>query len=184
MKYHTNKFILASLFLLLSLVLPLLFSSVPNAGQLLQPMHFPIFVCAFVCGWKYGTAAGFITPLLRSVLFGHPVFYPNAIAMAFELAAYAFVAGILFENYRTIAGLFLSLVCAMSLGRIVWAGCDAFLLELKNLPFSWSFFIETTVVGALPGILLQLAIIPAVVIVFAKAGVIPEIPLRNVYSNV
>ena len=80
---NVRNLVLSAMFLALGLTLPFLTGQIPQIGQMLCPMHIPILLCGLVCGWKWGGVIGFITPLLRSVLFGMPVMFPNGIAMAF-----------------------------------------------------------------------------------------------------
>ena len=89
----TRGIVLAALFLALAFVLPMITGHVPQVGNMLCPMHFPILLCGFVLGGPWGLAVGFVAPLLRSVLFGMPPMFPVAISMAFELATYGFVSG-------------------------------------------------------------------------------------------
>ena len=76
---------LSAMFLALGLLLPLLTGQIQQIGNMLLPMHIPVFLCALICGWKYGLAVGAILPLLRCVTFGMPPLFPTAIAMALEL---------------------------------------------------------------------------------------------------
>ena len=94
-----NRLVYASLFLALALALPFLTGQIPQIGAMLTPMHFPVLLCGFLCGWQWGIAVGFAAPLLRSVLFGMPVMYPMAVCMALELATYAAVAGMLYRVF-------------------------------------------------------------------------------------
>ena len=98
-KNELKNLVLAAMFLALGLVLPFLTGQIQQIGNMLLPMHFPVILCGLICGWKYGLGVGFIVPLLRSAIFGMPVMYPNALAMAFELATYGFFAGFLFSPY-------------------------------------------------------------------------------------
>ena len=82
----TRGIVLAALFLALAFVLPMITGHLPQVGNMLCPMHFPILLCGFVLGGPWGLAVGFVAPLLRSVLFGMPPMFPVAISMAFELA--------------------------------------------------------------------------------------------------
>jgi len=97
MQTKTTKLTLSGLFLALCLVLPLLTGQIPQIGSALSPMHIPVLLCGFVCGWPYGMAIGFIAPLLRGVIFGMPPIFPVGIAMAFELAAYGALAGLFYK---------------------------------------------------------------------------------------
>ena len=68
----TKKMILAALFLALCYLLPFLTGQIPEIGSMLLPMHLPVLLCGFVCGWPYGLGVGFAAPLLRSVTLGMP----------------------------------------------------------------------------------------------------------------
>ena len=88
---------LAAMFMALGLVLPFLTGQSPQIGSKLLPMHLPVFLCGLICGWQYGGLVGFLVPLVRSAIFGMPVFFPSATAMAFELMTYGAVAGFLYS---------------------------------------------------------------------------------------
>ena len=92
---RVRSLVMAAVCVALGLFLPFLTGQIPQIGSKLSPMHIPILLCGFLCGWQYGLIAGFITPILRSVLFGMPPMMPTAAAMAFELAAYGAFTGIL-----------------------------------------------------------------------------------------
>ena len=83
MTRSTKNLVRASLLMALGLLLPFLTGQIPQIGRMLSPMHIPVLLCGMICGWPYGLAVGFLTPLLRSVLFGMPAIYPQAVAMAF-----------------------------------------------------------------------------------------------------
>ena len=93
-----RKLTYSALYLAIALVLPFLTGQIPEIGSMLCPMHIPALLCGFVCGWPWGLAVGFVSPLLRSLLFGMPTAY-TAAAMAFELAAYGAVSGILYRIF-------------------------------------------------------------------------------------
>ncbi len=100
MEKATRRLTLSAMFLALGLVLPFLTGQVPQIGNMLLPMHLPVFLCGLLCGWQYGAAVGFALPLLRSSLFALPVMFPAATAMAFELMTYGLVAGLLYSRSR------------------------------------------------------------------------------------
>ena len=108
------RLLYSSMFLALGLLLPFLTMEIPTIGAALCPMHLAVMLCGFICGPTWGMAVGFITPILRSVLFGAPVaIIPNALAMAFELATYAFVVGILYKKLnKNIFYTFVALITA------------------------------------------------------------------------
>ena len=89
----TRDLVLAALFLALAFVLPMITGHVPQIGNMLCPMHFPVLLAGFVLGGPWGLALGFAAPLLRSVLFGMPPMYPIAIARPPCLGCGALCAG-------------------------------------------------------------------------------------------
>ena len=99
MKNHQNilKMTASALCLALCLVLPFLTLQMPEIGSMLLPMHIPVLLCGFICGWKWGLGVGFAAPLVRSLIFGKPFLYPVAVCMALELAAYGFVCGLMYR---------------------------------------------------------------------------------------
>ena len=161
----------AALYLAIAMVLPFVTGQVPEIGSMLLPMHIPILLCGFMCGWKYGLAAGFIAPLLRSVTFGMPPMIPAAVAMAFELAVYGGMSGWLqYVLPEKIGYIYVALLVSMIAGRIAWGIVRLFLAGMAVSEFSWKLFMTGAVTEAIPGIILQLAIIPVLVMAMEKSG--------------
>ena len=162
--------VLAALFLALAFVLPMVTGHLPQVGNMLCPMHFPILLCGFVLGGPWGLAVGFAAPLLRSVLFGMPPMFPIAIAMAFELAAYGLVSGVLWHKVKhTVPMMYASLVTAMVAGRLVWGAVRFVLAGLTGSSFPFSAFLSGALLTAVPGIVAQLVLIPLILIALQKA---------------
>lgn len=170
----TYKLVLSALFLALCLVLPIITGGIPAIGNMLLPMHIPVLLCGLICGWQYGLVIGFVAPLLRSVLFGMPPMYPVAIAMAFELAAYGLIIGLVYAavHKRGIAALYGSLLAAMIGGRLVWGLAEIVLLGLAGNAFTMQAFLSGALLSAVPGIVLQLVLIPAVMVALDRTGVV------------
>ena len=57
-----RRMVFAALCLALALVLPFLTGQIPQIGSALCPMHIPVLLCGFLCGWPWGLAVGFIAP--------------------------------------------------------------------------------------------------------------------------
>ena len=174
MKTDTKKLVLSGVFLALGLVLPFLTMQVPSIGNMLLPMHIPVLLCGFVCGAPYGLMVGFLTPLVRSVLFGMPKLFPMASGMAFELAAYGCLAGLFYKllrEKREAIRMYASLLLAMLGGRIVWAVAAKLFYTMAGMNFTVQVFVAGAFLDAVPGIILQLVLIPAVVFALKKAGV-------------
>ena len=170
----TQKMALSAFFLALALVLPFLTGHVPQIGNMLSPMHFPVLLCGFVCGWPAGLAVGFIAPLLRFMLFGMPPIFPTGIAMAFELAVYGAVAGLIFSKVRhTLPMIYATLITAMLAGRLVWGAVRFVLAAALNLSFPFSAFLAGAFITSLPGIICQLIIIPAIMAAVIRRNLLP-----------
>jgi len=154
----------------LGLLLPFLTGQVPEIGNMLLPMHFPVLLCGLTCGPFWGLAVGATLPIVRSLVFSRPVLFPNAIAMAAELATYAFVVGIIYSrSKKSVLSLYTSLAIAMILGRVVWGAIMA-LLMIGGDGFGLAAFISGAVIEAIPGIVLQFILIPVIMIALGKAG--------------
>ena len=166
---------LAALFLALAFLLPMVTGHVPQVGNMLCPMHFPILLCGFVLGGPWGLAVGFVAPLLRSVLFGMPPLFPTAIAMCFELMTYGFVAGFLYNRSRwqCVIALYRSMIAAMVAGRLVWGVAQIVLLGLSGSAFTLQAFMAGALLNAIPGIVLQLLLIPAIMVALNRTGLVP-----------
>ena len=165
---ETRKITLSAIFLALGLVLPFLTMQIQSIGNMLLPMHIPVLLCGYVIGVPYSLIIGFITPVLRSFLFGMPMML-NAICMAFELATYGFVSGYLYRKMNH--NIIVSLIVSMVLGRLVWGLASTFILGI-NSGFSLSVFIAGAFTNAIPGIILQIILIPIVVKIFERANLI------------
>lgn len=173
---NIKKMTLSAMFLALGLILPMITGHVPQIGNMLLPMHIPVLLCGMICGWQYGLAVGMITPLLRCLLVGMPPLYPNAVGMTFELAAYGAVIGIMYHrlNWRGLKRIYASLLTAMAAGRIVWGAARVIMLGLTNTPFSFQLFLSGAFLTAVPGIILQLILIPALMAALERTGFLSE----------
>jgi len=160
------------LLLAIGIIIPRVFHifGTPNLGKMLLPMHLPIFVSGIYLGPFYGLLTGFIAPLINS-LFGMPVF-PQNIIMAFELAAYGFFAGFLmnilvnFKLSRPIK-VYCSLISSMIAGRLVNALVLLILAKLFGMNVPAPISVVSSALLGLPGILIQLFLVPAIVYVLS-----------------
>lgn len=168
---QVRKLTYAALYLAIAMVLPLVTGQIPEIGAMLSPMHIPALLCGFMCGWPWGLAVGLIAPPLRSVLFGMPAMFPQAVAMSFELAVYGAAAGLL---YRLLPKkkwtVYAALIASMIAGRVVWGIARAVLAGLSENDFTLAMFIAGAVTNAIPGIVMHLVLIPVLVIAMDRAG--------------
>lgn len=159
-----QKMVTSALCLALALVLPLLTGQIPEIGSALCPMHIPVLLCGFLCSWPWGMAVGFIAPLLRGILFGMPPIFPTGISMAFELASYGLISGLIYSRLpKKLSSIYAALISAMIGGRLVWGAVRYLLAGLTGSTFPLSVFFAGAITTALPGIVVQLILIPALV---------------------
>lgn len=164
-----KKLTLSAMFLALAFVMPFLTGQIPQIGSMLCPMHIPVLLCGFFCGSPWGLAVGLIAPLLRSFVLGMPPMFPTAFCMAFELATYGFVAGWLYRKLPgKVVSVYISLIGAMVTGRMVWGLAMLCCMGFNVSEFGLSAFLAGAVVNALPGILVQILLVPVLVISLAK----------------
>lgn len=161
---ETRNLTLSAMFLALTFVMPFLTGQIPQVGSMLCPMHIPVLLCGFLCGGTWGAVVGFIAPLLRSVVLGMPPMFPTATCMAFELAAYGMVTGLLHKRFANRKGfVYVSLIIAMTIGRIVWGIAMFACMGFDGTKFGIAAFIAGAFTTAVPGIILQILIVPILV---------------------
>lgn len=163
---------LSSVFLALAYVLPFLTGQIQQIGNMLCPMHIPVILCGFICGAPWGTAVGIIAPLLRSLTLGMPVLFPNAVSMAFELGTYGFFSGFLYNKLpQKKIYIYVTLIISMLAGRLVWGFVQFSLLGFDMTKFGFAAFIAGAFTNAIPGIILQIVLIPVLIMVIKKVSI-------------
>ena len=161
------KMIFSAACLALAYVLPFLTGQIPELGSMLCPMHLPVLLCGFICGPVWGLGVGALAPLFRSLTLGMPPLFPTALAMAFELAAYGAVSGIMHKILsKKKAYVYLSLICAMLAGRLVWGAAMFICIGVGGGSFTFAAFLAGAVTNAVPGIVLQIVLVPVLVMIF------------------
>lgn len=168
--FSLKKLVTSSVCLALCLLLPFLTGQIPQIGSMLSPMHIPVLICGFICGWPYGLIVGLIAPVLRSLIFGMPPLFPTATAMAFELAAYGAMSGLLYKLLpKKVLFLYTSLIGAMLFGRIIWGIAMIVLMGITGSGFTFAAFIAGAFTNAIPGIICHILLIPPIVLGLKKA---------------
>lgn len=169
-----KKSMITAVCIALCVVLPQAFHAIPNAGSIYLPMHIPVLLCGLICGWPYGLLCGLAGPALSALITGMP---PAAVlpGMLVECAVYGLAAGLLMQLVRTkhlYADLYISLAAAMLLGRVVSGIAKALIFSAGS--YSMASWVAGSFVTALPGIIIQLALLPSIVYALMRARLIPE----------
>ncbi len=170
----TQNLALSAMFIAIGIVLPFFTGQLQQIGNMLLPMHLPVLLCGLICGWQYGAAVGFILPPLRYVMFAAPPIFPIGAAMAVELAAYGLIAGFLYNRSRwqCIISLYRSLIAAMIGGRLVWGIARVLMTGVSGEAFTWQMFLSGALLTAIPGIMIQLVFIPAIMVALDRTGMV------------
>ena len=169
---YVKKLVFTAVCSALCLVLPMAFHTIPNAGSIFLPMHIPVLLCGLICGWPFGFVCGLLGPFISSFT-GMP---PAAVlpSMMVECATYGLVAGLMMKYIHTrhnVADLYISMITAMILGRVVAGFAKAWIFTPGTGAFAW---VTTSLVTGIPGICIQLVVMPAVVLALTRAKLIPN----------
>lgn len=98
-----------------------------------------------------------------------PVLMPDAVGMAFELATYGMVSGMLYKKLpKTNVSIYVSLVLAMVAGRTVWGAARFVIAGIQATAFPISAFLAGAVTNAIPGIVLHIILVPVLVMALKK----------------
>jgi len=170
---YVKKLVFTAVCAALCVVLPMAFHAVQNAGTIFLPMHIPVLLCGLMCGWPFGFICGVLGPALSSLLTGMPLaaMLPS---MMIECAAYGCVTGLMMRYVHTkhsIADLYISMITAMVVGRVLAGLAKSFIFSPGTAPFAW---VTTSLVAGIPGIVIQLLLIPLVVYTLTKAKLLPQ----------
>ena len=158
------RLVISALCLAIAYVLPFLTGQIPQIGSMILPMHIPVLLCGFICGWKWGLGVGFVAPILRSLTLGAPVFFPMAICMAFELATYGAISGLCHKILpKKKIYIYISLLISMILGRVIWGIAMAICLGITGSAWTFSAFITGAFSNAIIGIIIQIVLVPVLV---------------------
>ena len=151
-----------ALFLSLALVLPVGLHAFGIAGRIFLPMHIPVLLAGFLVGPGSGLVVGLIAPALGHLITGMPPAYAVPL-MALELPIYGLIAGLAYNRLKL--NIYIALVAAMIFGRLMFAGGLVVLGLFMELPYTATVFFAAggPMLAGLPGIVIQLFMIPVIV---------------------
>ncbi len=168
MNQQNRHFIIAGVLIAIGIVLPIGFHTIGMGGPMFLPMHIPVLIGGAILSPVYALLVGLVTPILSCLLTGMPVAYPILPVMAIELAMYGLCTSVLIRQFK--ANIWLTLILGMILGRI-GAGLTVCILTLTmGLKMNPILYVKGAVITGLPGIVIQLVLIPALIRTLNKAG--------------
>ena len=170
---YVKRSMIAAVCIALCVVLPMAFHAIHNAGRILLPMHIPVLLAGLICGWPLGFLVGLVGPFLATMFTGMP---PMAIMprMMVELATFGLVTGLVMQFIRTkntYADLYISLIAGMLAGRIIAGFANALIFFRGS--YAIAMWVTSYFVNALPGIIVQIILLPSIVFALEKARLIP-----------
>ena len=136
--------------------------------RLFSPMHFPVIIAGLAIGPLEGLVCGILTPLLSYFINSLP---PNGpLAMMAELGAYGLACGMAMKHLKQegLAKIYLSLIIAMIIGRILGGLVTGFILNAGS--YSVQAWISAYFIGTAPAIVTDLILIPIIVQALQKAN--------------
>lgn len=158
---YTKRLVIAGLLLAIGIIVPVIFHTNQIAGNIFLPMHIPVLIGGFLLPPHLAMLLGMLTPILNSLITGMPPLFPMATIMVFELGFYGLVTSFLYRKLKLPS--VLVLIISMIVGRIM-AGVTIFLLvalfAVKLDPIN---FIILSVSAGLPGIIIQLLLVPSLI---------------------
>lgn len=168
-----KKLVLAAACIALCIVVPMAFHAIPNGGSIFLPMHIPVLLCGMLCGWPFGFLCGLLGPLLSSLTTSMPLaaMLPG---MMVECAVYGATAGVILKYVHTgklYPDLYIALVPAMIAGRVISGIAKALIFAPGTSLAAWA---TASFVTGLPGIVIQLVLIPVILYALERSRLIPK----------
>lgn len=154
-----------ALFLALAVSLPIVFHQFHMGGRVFLPMHIPVILAGCVAGPVSGAVVGIISPGLSFVLTGMMPGYAVPL-MSIELTLYGLIAGLAYHHLRL--NIYLALLITLIVGRLGFALGLVMLGLFINLPYGVTTYFTVVLVTGLPGIGLQVLLIPPIVAALAR----------------
>lgn len=165
-KITTKKLVTASMLLAIGVIIPSIFHLTGLPGQMLLPMHIPVLIGGFLLPPSLAMLLGMLTPLLNSFITGMPVLFPIAIILVFELGAYGLITSLFYRVLKVPT--LLALIISMIVGRVM-AGVTIFVLSrFFTLPLDPVLFVKGAIITGIPGIIIQIILIPSLVYAIVK----------------
>ncbi|MBR6519235.1 MAG: ECF transporter S component [Oscillospiraceae bacterium] len=155
----TKRLLLAVIMLVITVLIPFILPQNHLLfGKMLQPMHTPVLLSAYIAGAPLAAVIGAVAPVIRHIWVGMPT-WEIAVPMCFELATYGLVTGIVYKisSHRG-RSIVKSLLAGMIAGRIVWGVVNVVMNQ-----YTFAMVMSEGFGNAFPGIVLQLFLVPLVI---------------------
>lgn len=161
MQNKIKNLVSAGILVAAGILLPIAFHTYKLGGQVFLPMHIPVLLGGFMLSKNLAALVGLLTPFLSFVITSMPS-PPFVFAMMAELATYGIVSSILFHERKW--GIYPALLGAMLFGRIASIAANWLIIAgILGMPFSLVKVMTSLFITGLPGIIIQIILIPLMV---------------------
>ena len=166
MRLKTKNLVTVAVLLIISIILPTLIHMAGIDGTIFLPMHIPVLISGLLLGPALGFIVGIISPLINNFITGMPS-VPILWFMLVELSIYGLMSGYLYRKIKMT--LVPSLIFSMILGRIG----AVLMVIILGMGFGLltppiDMYIKKIALTSLPGIIIQIIIIPKIVKAYEK----------------
>lgn len=157
----SKRLVIAGLLLAIGIILPMIFHATGIEETIFLPMHIPVLIGGFLLPPYLALLLGMLTPLLNSLIGGMSPLFPIVVIMILELGIYGLIASIMYRRLELPS--IISLIISMIAGRVM-AGLVVFILAaFFGIQMDPMVFIIDEVTAGLPGIIIQLILIPSII---------------------
>lgn len=171
--------IYSALFTALGLLFPQIFHIFGTAaGSSFLPMHIPVLIAGLCVGPVCGLISGVLSPFFSSIITMMPPPFKMPF-MCIELAVYGLSAGLykkLFAKFvkNDFVYTYIALICAQITGRVANILCTFIAVNLLGVtnPAIGVKLAIASIPSGVPGIVIQLIFIPAIVKVLSKITIV------------
>jgi LytS/YehU family sensor histidine kinase len=169
-KIPLKHYLHGAFFLALAVVTPQLFHLTGIGGTVFLPMHIPVILAGMLVCPVIGLYVGIIAPIISHLLTGMPPISPPILPlMVVELGVYGFTAGLLHRILRK--NIYLSLILAMIAGRCTLGTAAFVMMRFFGFNIDPVIYVKGAVATGIPGIILQLILIPVLVFMIERGTV-------------
>lgn len=165
----TKQIVYSGLLIACSVLLPQLFHLVggPGLGTTLLPMHIPVLIAGFILGPIPGLMIGIVSPICSFLYTGGTMpAIPMLYLMIAELGTYGLFTGLVFKKFKV--NVYVSLIISMISGRVARGLIFVVATKFLGIVLPPAMGISIAITQGIPGIILQLLIIPPIIYLLCK----------------
>lgn len=157
---NTEKIITAGLFISLGIVIPIIFHQF-GLGATFLPMFLPVFIASYIFNPIWAAGIAITTPFLSSLATGMPPLVPPiTFVMAIELLFLSLSVSICFNILKL--NIYISMVSGIIAERVALILAIYLIAPLFNFPAG--VITISSLISSIPGIILQILIVPIVIL--------------------